>query len=154
MAKTLADSNFGQILTQIETAIEGLALDRIASNVEIRKKLHLKDISTPCAILTHRKLRPSGRGGTNTDDYLYPVVVALFLGTNRDLVDDYAYSLHWEETIRKHFHNRRRITLTTGDTALNCTVQPGETILAEQFMQNYDATFLVISTHVREQRSA
>lgn len=154
MTKTLTDSNLGQILTQIRSELIGLDLDRIAGNIHIRKLPWLKEAATPIGIISHRKIQPGGRGGTQTNDVRYRTVVALYLGSNENLVDDYGYSLSWEQTIRNHFHRRRRITLTTGDFALICTVDPGETIIPAKFMENYDATFLVINTLVREQRSA
>ena len=99
-------------------------------------------------------MEPKMAYGTNERDGIgYRFLVALVSGSATDTVSsDWPLPI-WEQAIRRRFQNKRlgSLGLTTG-CELRTTVEPGELPNWAMLSDSVDASFMVITEYIREDR--
>lgn len=99
-------------------------------------------------------MEPIKAYGTNERDGVgYRFLVALVQGSVTDTVSDDWPLPVWEQAIRQRFQNKRlgSLGLTTG-CELRTTVEPGKLPDWAALADGMDATFLVLTEYIREDR--
>lgn len=170
----MSASNMVIVANRIKTLIQGLvasvAVDadhtgspgisrvRTLPSVSVRKRRNGRgreeDLMRIDEGITIVPMKPIEANGTNERDGVgYRFLVALVGGSVSDTVSEDWPLPVWEQAIRQRFNNKRlgSLNLTTG-CEHRTTVQPGDLPDWALLGDSLDATFLIVTEYIREDR--
>jgi hypothetical protein len=150
---TIDDSSFGRLLAATETKLQAIGLAEIpVDRIVLRKRPWDKDLPTPYCIVSPAPEEITDRTNDQTD-VTFNLMVSLVRASNRNLIDGLGLELKWREQIITALHHYRALaTLQTGHDLLDVTVEPGEPIIPEAFLDLYDAQYLMLRCWTRQTR--
>jgi hypothetical protein len=142
------------ILTTVQSEIQGLSLDGIASgNVIVGKvardhRRDLKDLpGVVIACFSRKRLLPGGTNASN--DIEYPILVVTLQKTTQDQLENRDRSLDWHERILTKFHDKRLGAVT----GLPTVVDPSFRFEPQGFRNNLDVGVLILRVRHRQTKN-
>lgn len=138
---------FYQCLLAVQSIIQGLALDGIASADVVVQKLPWDRRITKPGILIHPRTEQIFPATNESDDVGYAVMVTMISASNEDLVTDLDRLTLWREQISRGFRHK---PLPGVGCVYTVKVEPGVVVLPEGFSKMYDVGALTLRCISRE----
>lgn len=152
----LSETAFGTLLEGACENIKQLNLVGIdESRIQIRKRPWDKNLKPPYCIISPA---PEFLGEASNDqtEWTYRIMVSLVQASNRDLIGGLGLDLRWRFDVSDAFHHRKdwleSIVLPNYGGLVDVTVEPGEPLIPEAFLQMFDAQYMVINCRAWHRR--
>lgn len=155
-AKTIIEALLAEIQTDGATPTVSRAW--LTPSVRIRKRRASHGATAENRMrfgegITIVPMEPKRSVGTNERDGVgYRYLISIAQGTQTEDIDDSWSVPIWEQAIRQRFHNKRMGDLTLDGCEQRTVVQPGALPEWAMLEDSVDASFLVLTEYVRENR--